>query len=346
MRKITSLCVLCAVFLTACENEIDITADYEQLSVLYALLDPAADTNYVRVQRGYLTDQDPQSAVGNPDSLYYDSADIDVFLREYAPSSEDVVSETPLIFDNSVPLDSGKFTTEGHHLYRIPSQVNLQSDREYEVVVVQPDGEEATGRTGVVGNIDIRRPPVPVSNRFFNGQIEFNINQGSAPMVAYQVNILVHYRELNLRSKDSLFATATIELPLRESNQSKLALFYDKDAFTNSLSNSIEPKENVIRFFEGITIEIYGATDDLVTYFQLNEPSSSINQNRPSFQQITNGTGLVSSRTLSRRTDVKLENNNFFPALQTSSATCDLAFASVRSNGDTCYCVTGALRCR
>lgn len=346
MKKITSLCLLCAVFLTACENTIDITADYEQLSVIYALFDPAADTNYVRVQRGYLSDQNPQSSVGNPDSLYYDSAEIDVLLREFSPSGDKVVSETPLLFDNTVPLDSGLFTGEGHHLYRIPSQVNLQSDREYEVVVVQPDGKEATGRSGVAGNIDIRRPPVPISNRFFNGQIEFNINQGSAPMVAYQVNILFHYRELNLRTKDSLYATETIELPLRESNQSRLALFYDNETFTNSLKNRIEAKEDVIRFFEGMTIEVYGAAEELVTYFQLNEPSSSINQNRPTFQQITNGTGLVSSRTLARRTDIKLDPNRFFPALQTSAATCNLRFASVRANGDTCFCSTGMLRCR
>ena len=346
MKKISSLLLLCALSLTACENELDITSDFKQLSVIYALLDPSADTNYVRVQRGYLTDQDPQSSVANPDSLYYDSAEIDVLLREFAPNGGAVVSETPLLFDDSVPLDSGKFTTDGHHLYRIPPQVDLQSDRQYEVVVVQPDGEEATGRTGVVGDIDIRRPPRPISNRVFNGEIEFNVNQGSAAMVAYQVNILFHYREFNLRTKDSLFATETIELPLRESTQSSLAILYDSQAFTNSLSNRIEPKADVIRFFEGMTIEIYGAADDLVTYFQLNEPSSSINQNRPTFQQITNGTGLVSSRTLARRTDIKLNPNRFTPALLTSDATCDLRFADVRINGDTCTCSSGSLRCR
>ena len=53
MKKILlALCTLVALF--SCDNEVDINAEYQDLSIIYGMLNPKLDSNYVRVQRGYL----------------------------------------------------------------------------------------------------------------------------------------------------------------------------------------------------------------------------------------------------------------------------------------------------
>lgn len=343
MKKGLSL-LACGLFLISCDNTLDITAPYNPTTVIYSLLDPTADTNFVRVQRGFLTADNPQQHVDNPDSLYYDSAAIDVYLREYDLQETQVLKEIPLRYYEDRTLDSGTFTGQGHHLYRVPDDVELERNKIYEVAVVRPDGSEASGRTGIVGSIDIRQPPDPQSIRFFTGRIEFEVSQGSASLRAYQINLILRYREYNLVTRDSLYKNTRIELPLLTTEQTSVELLFDRFDLARAVGNRLQPKENVIRFFEELTLEVYGGADKLATYLQINQPSQSINQNRPNFDQITNGTGLVSSRLLRIRPDIKLEQR-VFQTLQVSPETCGLRFVEVQRGRDTCFCVDGVEDC-
>jgi len=84
--------------LSACDNELNVRADYEDLTVLYAILDPKEDTNYVRVQRAYLGDAPASASYNETDSLYYDTADIQVLIRTLDSDNGQVLAETPLGF--------------------------------------------------------------------------------------------------------------------------------------------------------------------------------------------------------------------------------------------------------
>ena len=137
------------ILFSACDNEIDINAEYKDMTIMYGMLNPVMDTNYVRIQRGYLGDDAASASYGISDSLYYDSTEIDVFIREYNPGASTFNQEVELIWDNSIPLDSGIYTDEGYHLYRIPSNFPIQSSREYEIVVNRADGSVASARTGL-----------------------------------------------------------------------------------------------------------------------------------------------------------------------------------------------------
>ncbi len=240
---------------------------------------------------------------------------------------------------------NGPFTTEGHYLYRLPDNFDLNRANRYQVAVIRSDGSEAEASTGLVGNINIRIPVANPLGRVFDGRIRFNPDQASATMIAFQPIIYFHYREYNLATGDSAYKTEEIRLPLQENSFGEISLVLSSSEFTTALGGRIEADEDVIRFFEGIDITIWGAAEELVTYFQLNEPSTGINQNRPDFTQVSNGTGLVSSRTSSTREDVDLERNRYFPDLRFSDATCDLQFVEVKAGRDTCFCRNGEEFC-
>lgn len=345
MKKIL-FSLVALLLLYSCNNEIDVNASSKDLTVMYGLLDPALDSNYIRVQRGYLGDAPAAQSTDKPDSLYYDTSRIEVYIREINADNGQVLREQPLIYDTSVAKEPGTFTTQGHYLFRVPDNFGLDEDRLYEVATVRNDGTEAKGRTGIVGDIRIRVPVEPQSIRVFNGQIKFDISQGSARMVAFQPIIFFHYRELNLVTGDSTFQTEQIRLPVQNRSTSSIEILYESRELMAALSGRVGPADpNIIRFFRGMDIEIWGAAEDLVTYYQLNEPSGSINQNRPDFNQITNGTGLISSRTSARREDIRLEPSRVERDLQYSNFTCDLQFAKVERGRDTCFCRNGEKFC-
>jgi len=354
MKKII---VALAAFATliSCDNEVKINAEYEDLSIIYGMLNPKLDSNYIRVQRGYLGNEPAANSVGQPDSLYYDTADINVFIREYAKDATAFDKEAPLLYDNSIPLDSGLFTGNGYYLFRVPSELDILSTKEYEVVVIRKDGSEATARTGIVGDIVIIIPRETVTAKVYNGLIEFKVRQdlggnrpdATAKMTAYQPIIKFHYKEVDLNSKVEEFKTATITLPLVESIFDDINLTFSGTELNQALSERLPKNPNIIRFFQFLDVEIYGASEELMTYIELNKPSSGINQNRPDYSQVINGSGILSSRTFSRRLGVSLQTQ-LYDRLLVSQTTCDLNFARFESgniNGDTCWCVNNEKVC-
>jgi len=355
MKKVLVLFSALSLLL-ACNNELDINAEYKDVTVMYGLLDPNQDTNYVRIQRGYLGDEAASASYGITDSLYYDSTEIDVFIREYNPGSSTFNREVQLIWDNSASLDTGTFTTQGHHLYRIPDGFDIQSNREYEVVVLRlADNSEAIARTGIVGDIDIRRPLTIITARLFDGRIQFIIKQdtdGNNPeatlkMLAYQPIIDFHYKEINLSTGEESFESVNIRLPLIESPFDDIEILYSSNQLYAALADRIEkdPSKTILRFFQSMDIRIVGASEDLMTYIELSSPATGVNQNRPQFEQVLNGTGILSSRTVANRRDIRLQES-IHENLLRSGVACDLNFARIELGGsDTCYCIDNVKTC-
>jgi hypothetical protein len=354
MKKIIIALAVVIAF-SSCENEVDINAEYKDLSIIYGMLNPKLDTNYIRVQRGYLGSEPAASSVSQSDSLYYDTADIKVYIREYTNDATEFDKEAPLVYDGSIVLDSGLYAVNGYYLFRVPTDLDILSSREYEVVIVRSDNSEASARTGIVGEIAIQIPRATVTAKVFNGIIEFKIRQdlggnnpeATAKMTAYQPIIQFHYKEVDLITKVEEFKTQTINLPLVETIFDEVKLNFTGTELNQALSERINKDPNKIRFFQSLDVEVFGASEELMTFIELNKPSTGINQNRPEYNQVINGTGILSSRTFQKRLDVSLQSQ-LYDRLIVSQTTCDLNFARFESgniNGDTCWCVNNEKIC-
>src|SRR6478672_336792 len=70
-----------AVLLSSCSTDFDIAADYEEVMLVYGILDAREPVQYVRVQRGFLDKE--RSALdfsSNPDSIFYPVEQLEVKL--------------------------------------------------------------------------------------------------------------------------------------------------------------------------------------------------------------------------------------------------------------------------
>ena len=341
---------LSTVFLSSCDNDFDINDEWKDITVLYGLLDPEADTNWVRVQRAYLGKDAASASFDNPDSLYY--SEVEVTLQAYeniggAPGNP-VGNEIKLTKDGtSRQEEEGTFTTEGFHLYRTTQDINYSDDNYiYKIVVKKPrtNYPDASSTTTIVeGAPDFRfvaPSPITTTARVFNGRLEW---YASTNAKIYEVDMYVNYKEINRNYTYRLDSTIKVDYGSLEgisadvSPGSKLDLTESISFFYNALAASFPPlPQGHLRFIKDLEFVIWAGGEDLAKYIDLNKPTLGVNANRPEFPDIENGIGLFSSRT-----NISIDRVALAPTIENSyylsGILCDAGFANV-SSGDTCTC--------
>lgn len=348
---IFSFITLISLFASSCDNDFNINDDWKDITVVYGLLDPAADTNWVRVQRAYLGEAAASASYGESDSLYYDPSAISVFLEEYNSSSLATPLKTiPLnvSFRNNNQLDSGVFTTDNFRLYYTTE--TIEEDKTYRLVVkkTNADNPDASSFTEIVGMYQssssgfrfVFPNPNVTQAKYFNGVIEW---YKSNLAEIYEVDVYFYYKEVNRQTGAIEHLVQKLDYATLEGVQAttddagKLKIDGDPNDIYVQLANSLpELKPNTLRFFKSFSIVIWAGGEDLATYITLNKPTEGVNNNKPEFPDIENGVGLFSSRTTIDMDQIPM-SSQMSTTYYLSSVLCDKGFAIVTS-GDTCYC--------
>tara|TARA_R110000850_G_scaffold39143_3_gene101822 strand:+ start:1299 stop:2408 length:1110 start_codon:yes stop_codon:yes gene_type:complete len=336
----------------SCDNDFSVSDDWSDVTVVYSLLDPVADTNWVRIERGYLGDAAASQSYGIPDSLYYDS--LVVILNEYNSSNE-LVKTITLDRDNtSRDRQPGVFTTNDYRLYRTTEKINEESI--YEIIVKQTNSKftDVKARTEIVGgqipgdfnDFGFLTPrDVPTAQQAFFGKVEV---EPSDRAKIYQVFFTFNYKEYDIITKEEVMKSIYFKFATlrgEATNSSAIAFNGTIHTFNSLVADQIPVDANKLRFIENMEIDVYAGGSDLDKYMTLNAPTTGVNQTKPEFPQIEEGTGLFSSRTVISLNDVDFpradrgqgpyltDYNSFF----LSPILCDRNFVKLL-NQDTLVC--------
>ncbi len=341
------------LFSSSCDNDFNINDDWADITVVYGLLDPAADTNWIRVQRAYLGEAAASASYGEPDSVYYDTTAISVYLEAYSRGADGSLG-TPVntIFlkpdFTSRKLDDGIYSTDDFRLYRTTE--TIEEDKTYKLVVEKSNAKHpaASSITEIVGiqqssNSGFRfvlPNPNVIAARTFNGNLKW---YQSDQAEIYEVDVYFYYKEVNRQTGDVEHLVQKLDYTTIEGAQIPADPFetIDVDGSPNNIytllaSNLPELKPNTLRFFKSFTVIIWAGGEDLAKYIDLNRPTEGVNNSKPEFPDIENGTGLFSSRTSIMLDEVAM-SQQMATTYYLSSTLCEKGFAIVTS-GDTCYC--------
>ncbi len=333
------------VFLFACDNSLNVNDEWQDTSVVYAILDAKADTQWVRLQRGWLGQGDIDQSAQTGDSIYY-SETFQVLLEELNASGA-VNKSITLDYDNSSrQLNDGFFTSDGFHLYRTTE--SIVPDRNYRLRIIKNNGEaEVRGNAYVInGNHTITRPTAVQKiawEPFRDYTVEFNTQENAK---VFQTFITLNYKEINSQNPSAKPDTlkATVRLPLRTVNTlnsgQAVIVGYTTESLLQGFRQAIPLDPNVKRFVIDIDFEVLAGGEDLYTYMSVNEPATGIVTERPDFSNIENGYGLMSSRALNGRYEKEFSEQGLLQFIL-SDAMCDRNFGRVFNTpqgNDTCYC--------
>jgi len=314
---ILSLCfgLLMVISLVSCKPDVELTSDYKDVTVVYGLLNPLDQYQYIKIYKGYLTKDNALVWAKDLDNISYYN-DITVKLEEYYPESAGGRLNTTYTLDTvmSIPKNYGVFASPTQVLYRMKKPIR-EGFRYRLVIENSTTGRVVTSETTTIANMAFNIPlgtSHSISTINLNKDdpwsVGFKIN--SWPENAYAVDAYVTFRYIE---KDKVTGD-TVHKAVRDILVTPGFIAGNETSFKPNviyriLQENIEVNDNVWRFpdtYECVDIKLWACDQIYYTYYKTAQPSSSIVQDRVNYTNIKANDdmalGFFASRSYYKRT--------------------------------------------
>lgn len=294
------------LIMQSCNNDVDINASYQDIVVVYGLLDSNEDTTFLKINKAFLGPENALIMAKIPDSSEFVNKLSVKIWPEDNPSQ--VYTFDTITINNK---EEGLFYNPYQQLYFTPFKPEFNTKymlqifyKEMEITSEAQNIEEFT-------TSDISKPGFAKAIGFDYDLINPVTWYRKDQAPRYDVTIRFHYKELWEGQADTVYRsfvwhTATKKATTGEEVES----YYNGSSFFNALGLYVAypdqaTEDKVVSRYTGITEFIVAAAGiELNTYMEVTEPSSSIIQDRPQYSNITNGEGIFSARVKAVKTKV------------------------------------------
>jgi len=319
MKKfaIISLILTLLIGISACNDELDPTAEWENIPVVYGMLNQNDSVHYIKVNKAFLGDAPAAEMAAISDSLFYDNAIVYINQIE----SGNVVKRLDFVPVDTIPKpeednpNEVEFATDRNTIYiyqgEIDAESNAGNDYTYELHVEIPDeNTECTSQLKLISGAYIISPlsvqKLSLENYSF-GSVSTEYRTGENGSL-YQMVFRFYYLEVT-DSGDTIKDLKPIEIswPVKTLSGADQEVSLDRsvEQFYEELLIQVKEKEGVtrlVRYPNSATFSLYVADEDFRIYSEISEPSYGAVQEKPFFTNIENGVGLFAARYTQERT--------------------------------------------
>ena len=297
MKKIYLIVGVFAVILTSCETGFDVNAEWEEVTVVYGLLDAGDEmkTQQIKISKAFLGKMDALQMAQYADSINFEKGELAVkVIRVKNNGITDTIAldEVPTLRNDGVFNDS-------IIVYTFENNNFLNSNFEYELLIKNNiTGNEVSSTTNIIsgfnfdmgagfpfGFIETWIPGNPSATKFSSTVVTWGNSNDNG--VQYQIELIFNYNENDI-AKNLIYTSSVLE----ETN----IFEFEGEKFFNFLKNELVKDPLIERKFLSIDLIMTVGSEDLKTYRIINEEITGIVQQRPQFTNINNGLGLFSSR--------------------------------------------------
>ena len=297
MKKIYLILGVFAVILTSCETDFDVNAEWEEVTVVYGLLNAGIgeETQKIRINKAFLGKMDALQMAQHADSINFENGELAVkVIRVKNNGITDTIAldEVPTLRNDGVFNDS-------IIVYTFENNNFLNSNSIYELLIKNNiTGNEVSSTTNIIsgfnfdmgagfpfGFIETWIPGNPSATKFSSTVVTWGNSTDNG--VQYQIELIFNYNENDI-AKNLIYTSSVLE----ETN----IFEFEGEKFFNFLKNELVKDPLIERKFLSIDLIMTVGSEDLKTYRIINEEITGIVQERPQFTNIDNGIGLFSSR--------------------------------------------------
>lgn len=315
MKKIFVITLFSTCFLwNSCSNDFDVAAEWEDIPVVYGLINISDNVHYIRVEKAFLDpDADAFDIARIPDSLYYENA---VVQLEKLQSGEVFTLEKVNGNLVGLPREDGIFAEEPNWLYKIDSaQILLEPGDSLRFILDRGTGAPLVTAEAVVQDKGKLRDPESGENMSFIYQLSERIQWSSAEEARiFDVTVNINYAEFPKDNPDAL-EEKTIEWIWGKGVRfENVANRYEIEKqgveFYEVLKNNIPVDPNMNRFFTSIDVEVIAGGQALEKFVTVSSANSGITgaQEVPSFSNLSEGLGIFSTINYMKATNIFLSN--------------------------------------
>ena len=346
MRKfIIFLLTLSLMSTFSCSTDFNINAEWKDIAVVYGLIDQSDTVQYIKLNKVFLGDADAYIMAQEPDSNYYNSAE--VFLEPLQNGNNIYdnlgnIERIQLVETNDIIKEDGVFSIANNTLYKTTE--TLYEIYDYKLVINIPGKDEITSTTSLVEDLKIIKPTTNPAEKvgLYNGQadefldykVEFSPTETGT---LYGLVIRFHYREHHndgVHDQYIDWVQSNKKRPSIIGVSTTMNMTIAGGSFYEFVNNNIEQVDPAIkREAVGLDFIFIVAGEELTLFMEVNGPSQGIVQEKPAFTNITNGIGIFSSR-YSKRIENKQLSNLAIDQLSCGEITKHLRFADHYGNYD------------
>jgi len=295
---ILSILILAAV---SCKTDFSVNGEYEERAVVHFLLDQGQEFHFLKLNKTFLGDGN-----ANDFAMIADSSDFNnvvAIVQEFKNGSEQrswTLQDT--LIENK---DSGAFYYPTQKLYFFKAN-DLDEDAVYRLNIDIENGKHIiTGQTELVKGVTVNTPTLVTQIGFaeanvpLNGyrtqQIRFTPGTGAI----FNVQMDFNYAEETAAGTELKTINWNLgDLPAEDITTGTGNVSAQGEFFYQLVRDNIPVADaNIIRrYVNSFEIRVTAGSDDLYTYMLVNQPTSSIAQNKPQYSNVEGALGIFSSR--------------------------------------------------
>ena len=325
MKHKISVFLISLLVFSGCETEFSVIAPWEDITVVYGLINPNDSIHYVKINKAFLGKADANSMAQVRDSSEYNPAELDVKVVELKDGLWDAIYEVTAITDTNKP--SGTFYAPDQTIYTFFAN-NLNTDNELALIIKNTStNKKVSGQSPIINNagsfkVNNGTPDIPFvqgNGDFLDPVAKWKSAQDGK---RYQLTMRFNYIERNLDS--GVEYNKYIELTFPTTNSSdvdggdEMSVVIRAEEFFNKIKSDllpVSPSNNVERCIGYLDFYLDIGTEDLNTYIEVNEPSSGIVQEKPEFTNImdekgNDQVGIFTCRTRQQILNKPLDKGN------------------------------------
>jgi hypothetical protein len=294
-----TLLMVVSLGFTSCENDVDLNSEYKEITIVYGLLSQSQDRQYIKITKAFQTEGNVYVAAKDPANSVYDPKDLEVSLDEY--KNDNYISSIYLDSTLITNKDTGDFYSPNEIIYVTPVGYKLNQNNEYRLIIKnKATGNIITSKTTLVHDFSILRPLALLKYANFEGNYNQKVEWTPAENGALnQFVIRFYYTDVpqsgptSSHYVDMVFPTKRAE----KNSSMPMVIEFPGYSFYQNLKTKIPlPENGMKRYSDSLYYMFDVADDDFSIYMDINGPSNSVVQERPTYSNITNGVGLFASR--------------------------------------------------
>ncbi|MDG1135417.1 MAG: hypothetical protein P8N48_00770 [Bacteroidales bacterium] len=301
------LAVVIALCNSSCSTDIDMYAEYKDITIVYSIVDIGDDTAWVKITKAFTGPGNALLLAQNSDSSNYLYK-----LNAYITGIKNGVLSEPLILDtitikNKATIDT-IINNEGDTIiinpFYAPNQLmyytatKLNKDYDYSLTIEKNNEESLTSSTGMVNTFSVSKPV----NRIVFSETADNSIEWTAPKngVMFEVSLKFNYTEYAPGYSDTLNKSIGWYVGTRNAKTSdggeSMDVSYSGPYFYSLLVSELPDVPNVTRWAGKVDITIASGSQVLATYLDINSGGASLLEEVPVYSNIDGGTGIFASR--------------------------------------------------
>jgi hypothetical protein len=297
----------------ACSNDFEVTAPWDEVPVVYAIISPQDTATYIRVEKAFLSPERSALEVAKiADSLYYPENAIEVFLeRDGAPNTRVKLTRVDGVAEGIVRAE-GIFASQPNWLYKYKSNTGqfIEDGKRYKLTIKRADGGiDITAVTTVPGKITMTKPnesqTIDIVN-FLPGpptEIRWSCDENAT---LCNIDFIIRFREVDptngviLDRKELKYAGGRNILSTQNSlGNWRGSYALSGTTFYNFLRANIDSTVNVWRYFEKSTIIIEGGGKEINAALEAAQANAGVTGAEiiNSYSNISEGFGIFTGKS-------------------------------------------------